>query len=145
MVIADGVASARPKNWLTHLKMADGSPATQYSQAPADQVFDINTCGIYYEGRRTKILCQYCSFSMVPRFSSMQIWGAVTRPLSDGYSDKGDGSLTGYNVWKWIDYDNYNYPYAGASSPDFSTNWIILRYAEIYRNDAEARLETGVM
>ena len=70
--------------------------------------------------------------------------GAVTvdRYLMDT-PDKGDGSLTGYNVWKWIDYDNYNYPYAGAGSPDFSTNWIILRYAEIYLNDAEARLETG--
>lgn len=34
-------------------EMADGTPATQYSQAPADQVFDINTCGIY-EGREPR-------------------------------------------------------------------------------------------
>ncbi|MCY6345074.1 MULTISPECIES: RagB/SusD family nutrient uptake outer membrane protein [Bacteroides] len=122
-------------------EMADGSPATQYSQAPADQVFDINTCGIY-EGREPRFYANIVFHGSQIFFNADK--GAVTvdRYLMDT-PDKGDGSLTGYNVWKWIDYDNYNYPYAGASSPDFSTNWIILRYAEIYLNDAEARLETG--
>ena len=122
-------------------EMADGSPATQYSQAPADQVFDINTCGIY-EGREPRFYANIVFHGSQIFFNADK--GAVTvdRYLMDT-PDKGDGSLTGYNVWKWIDYDNYNYPYAGAGSPDFSTNWIILRYAEIYLNDAEARLETG--
>ena len=122
-------------------EMADGTPATQYSQAPADQVFDINTCGIY-EGREPRFYANIVFHGSQIFFNADK--GAVTvdRYLMDT-PDKGDGSLTGYNVWKWIDYDNYNYPYAGAGSPDFSTNWIILRYAEIYLNDAEARLETG--
>mgnify|MGYP000329127891 FL=1 len=51
-------------------EMADGTPATQYSQAPADQVFDINTCGIY-EGREPRFYATSCS--TVRKFSLMQI------------------------------------------------------------------------
>ena len=122
-------------------EMADGSPATAYADAPEDAVFDVNECGIY-EGREPRFYANIV-------YHGSQIFakadkGAVTvdHYLYDS-PDKGDASLTGYNVWKWIDYDNYGYPYEGAGSPDFSTNWIMFRYAEIFLNDAEARLETG--
>lgn len=122
-------------------EMADGTPAVQYANAPEDAVFDLNECGIY-EGREPRFYANIV-------FQGSQIFfngdnGAVTvdHYLYDS-PDKGDASLTGYNVWKWIDYDNYGYPYEGASSPDFSTNWILFRYAEIFLNDAEARLELG--
>lgn len=57
--------------------------------------------------------------------------------------DKGDGLFIGYNVWKWIDYDNYNYLYVGVGSLDFSINWIIFCYVEIYLNDVEVCFEIG--
>lgn len=122
-------------------EMADGTPAIQYAQASEETIFDINETGIY-EGREPRFYANIIFHGSQIFFKADK--GAVTvdRYLYDT-PDKGDGSLTGYNIWKWIDYDNYNYPYEGSGSPDFSTNWIMFRYAEILLNDAEARVETG--
>lgn len=120
-------------------ELSDGSPAPQYANEDPDNVFDINQTGIY-QNREPRFYANIV-------FHGSEIFkngdkGPVTvdRYLMDT-PDKGDASLTGYSVWKWIDYDNYNYPYAGASGKDHSINWILIRYAEIFLNEAEAKVE----
>lgn len=122
-------------------EMADGTPAIQYSDASENEIFDINECGIY-KGREPRFYANIVFHGSEIFFNADKGPVKVDHYLYDT-PDKGDASLTGYNIWKWIDYDNYNYPYEGSSSPDFSTNWIMFRYAEIYLNEAEAKLETG--
>ena len=122
-------------------ELKDGSEAPKFSNQPQDKVFDVNQSKIY-ENREPRFYS-----SIVFHGSKIFLKGdkgpaTVDRYLNDR-PDRGDGSPSGYNVWKWIDYDNFNYPYAGSSSRDHSINWIFIRYAEIFLNDAEARVETN--
>jgi len=129
------------QNLVDEYELADGSPAPKFNGKPDTEIYDVNETGIY-KNREPRFYA-----SIVAHGTEIWLNGdkgpvAVDRYLGDT-PDKGDGSMTGYNIWKWIDYDNYNYPYAGANGKDHSTNWIYLRLAEIILNDAEARLETN--
>ncbi|SHJ09211.1 Starch-binding associating with outer membrane [Arenibacter nanhaiticus] len=129
------------QNLIDQYELKDGSQAPQFSGKPETEIFDIHESGIY-ENREPRF---YASIV----FHGANIWlnGDKGPVAVDRYTmdtpDKGDGSMTGYNVWKWIDYDNYNYPYAGSSSKDHSINWIYFRLAEVILNEAEARVEKG--
>ena len=104
-------------------------------------MFDVNTSKIY-ENREPRFYANIVFHGSEIFFKGDKGPVTVDHYLMDT-PDKGDASQTGYNVWKWIDYDNYNYPYAGASGKDHSTNWIMIRYAEVILNEAEARVETN--
>lgn len=121
-------------------EMADGTPAVKYSNADPERVFNVNETGIY-KGREPRFYGSIVTHGNYIFLKGDKGPARVDRFLLDR-PEKSDASLTGYSIWKWIDYDNYNYPYGGASSPDFPTNWILFRYAEIFLNEAEARLET---
>ena len=126
---------------IDEFELADGTPARQYANVSGDQIFDIEECGIY-KNREPRFYANIVFHGSQIFFNADKGPVTVDRYLYDT-PDKIDASLTGYNVWKWIDYDNYGYPYEGASSPDFAINWIKIRYAEIFLNDAEARVEMG--
>ena len=121
--------------------MKDGSPAPKFSNAPQDKVFDVATSGIY-SNREPRFYG-----TIVHHGTKIFLKGDKGPATVDHYlldtPDKEDASLTGYQVWKWIDYDNMNYPYAGWSGKDHALNWIMIRLAEVILNDAEARLETN--
>lgn len=122
-------------------ELKDGTPAPAFSQKDNGEVFDVNTSKIY-ENREPRFYANIVFHGSEIFFKGDKGPVTVDHYLMDT-PDKGDASQTGYNVWKWIDYDNYNYPYAGASGKDHSTNWIMIRYAEVILNEAEARVETN--
>ncbi|WP_288738816.1 RagB/SusD family nutrient uptake outer membrane protein [uncultured Parabacteroides sp.] len=122
-------------------ELKDGSPAPKFSDVANDKVFDINTSGIY-KNREPRFYA-----TIIHHGTQIFMKGDKGPATVDHYTldtpDKEDGSLTGYHVWKWIDYDNMNYPYAGYSGKDHALNWIMIRYAEVILNEAEARVETN--
>ena len=122
-------------------ELKDGTPAPAFSQKDNGEVFDVNTSKIY-ENREPRFYANKVFHGSEIFFKGDKGLVTVDHYLMDT-PNKGDASQTGYNVWKWIDYDNYNYPYAGASGKDHSTNWIMIRYAEVILNEAEARVETN--
>lgn len=122
-------------------ELKDGGQAPKFSDKSNTGTFDINSTKIY-ENREPRFYANLVCHGTQIFLKGDKGPVTVDRYLMDT-PDKADGSPSGYNVWKWIDYDNYNYPYAGASGQDHSTNWIYIRYAEIFLNDAEARLETN--
>lgn len=122
-------------------EMADGSQAPQFNGKSDTEIFDVNETAIY-EGREPRFYASIVAHGTEVWLNGDKGPVAVDRYLGDT-PDKGDGSMTGYNIWKWIDYDNYNYPYSGSGSKDHSTNWVYLRLAEVILNEAEARLETN--
>ena len=122
-------------------ELKDGTPAPAFSQKDNGEVFDVNTSKIY-ENLEPRFYANIVFHGSEIFFKGDKGPVTVDHYLMDT-PDKGDASQTGYNVWKWIDYDNYNYPYAGASGKDHSTNWIMIRYAEVILNEAEARVETN--
>lgn len=117
--------------------LKDGTQPSTYSNQ--NGIFDINETQIY-ENREPRFYA-----NIIYHGSKIFKNGDKGPATVDRYTldtpDKSDASPSGYNIWKWIDYDNYNYPYAGSGSKDHSTNWIYIRYAEIFLNDAEARVE----
>ena len=128
------------QNLVDEFELKDGSSSAKFNGC-VDEVFDINKTKIY-ENREPRFYA-----NLVFHGSQIFLNGDKGAASVDRYTqdtpDKGDGSPSGYNIWKWIDYDNFNYPYAGSGSKDHSINWVYLRYAEIILNDAEARLETN--
>lgn len=122
-------------------ELKDGSPAPTVSDAPSDKVFNIQSSGIY-TNREPRFYS-----SIIHHGTQIFMKGDKGPATVDHYTldtpDKEDASLTGYHVWKWIDYDNMNYPYAGYSGKDHALNWIMIRYAEVILNEAEARVETN--
>lgn len=126
---------------IDEFELKDGSPAPQFSNQPSTKTFDINETKIY-ENREPRFYSNVLFHGTKIFMKGDKGPATIDRYLMDT-PDKADASSSGYNVWKWIDYDNYNYPYAGSSGQDHSINWIYFRYAEIFLNDAEARVETN--
>lgn len=121
-------------------ELKDGKKAPQFSSFSDSEIFDVSESGIY-DNREPRFYA-----NIVYHGSKIFLNGDKGPAIVDRYlmdmPDKADASPSGYNVWKWIDYDNYNYPYAGASDKDHSINWIYIRLAEVYLNEAEALLES---
>ena len=133
--------SSSTKNVLRGLHFQIQYPQDKLVRVINGEVFDVNTSKIY-ENREPRFYANIVFHGSEIFFKGDKGPVTVDHYLMDT-PDKGDASQTGYNVWKWIDYDNYNYPYAGASGKDHSTNWIMIRYAEVILNEAEARVETN--
>lgn len=129
------------QNLVDEFEMKDGSQAPRFSGKPESEIFDVNETGIYKD-REPRFYANIVTHGTEIWLNGDKGPVAVDRYLMDT-PDKGDGSMTGYNIWKWIDYDNYNYPYTGSGSKDHSVNWIYIRLAEVILNEAEARLETN--